>query len=67
MKDDRKFRLAVVFAALLCVLTVAYNIAGEYLIPDIESYVQRRLYYERVISQKGLSMHRAEYWREEGP
>ena len=50
MKDDRKFRLAVVFAALLCVLTVAYNIAGEYLIPDIESYVQRRLYYERVIS-----------------
>lgn len=67
MKDDRKFRLAVVFAAFLCVLTVVYNIAGEYLIPDIESYVQRRLYYERVISQKGLSMHRAEYWREEGP
>jgi hypothetical protein len=64
MKDGRKFSIAVVFAAVLCVLTVAYNVAQEYFIPDIESYVKRRLYYEQVISKKGLSLHKAEYWSE---
>jgi hypothetical protein len=66
MKDERKFRVAVVIAAVLCVLTVAYNVASEYFIPDIEAYVKRRLYYEQVISKKGLSLHRAEYWSEKG-
>jgi hypothetical protein len=66
MRDDRKFKVTVVLTAALCVLAVAYNIAQEYFIPDLEAYVKRRLYYERVISQKGLSLHRAEYWREEG-
>jgi hypothetical protein len=66
MRDERKFKLVAVMAALLCVLGVAYNIASEYLLPDIENYIKRRLYYEQVISKKGLSMHRAEYWREVG-
>jgi hypothetical protein len=66
MKDEKKFRVAVVLAAVLCVLTVAYNVASEYFIPDIEAYVKRRLYYEQVISEKGLSLHRAEYWSEKG-
>lgn len=65
MKDERKFRLAIALGAILCVLAIAYNIAGEYILPDIESYIERRVYYERIISKKGLSLHRAEYWREE--
>jgi hypothetical protein len=68
MRDERKFRFAVFSAALLCVLAIAYNIVSEYFLPDIEGYMKRRLYYERVISKKGLSMHRAMYWREaDGP
>jgi len=66
MTDARKFRLAVVLGVFLCALAVAYNIAGEYLLPDIEAYIERRLYYERVISKKGLSLHPAEYWKEKG-
>jgi hypothetical protein len=64
MRDGRKLSIAVVFAAALCVLTVAYNVAQEYFIPDIEAYVKRRIYYEQVISKKGLSLHKAEYWSE---
>ena len=65
MKDEKKFRLSVIFAAALCVFAIAYNIAEEYVLPDIENYIQRRLYYEKVISRKGLSMHEAKYWREQ--
>ncbi len=46
-------------------MAIAYNISGEYILPDIESYIKRRVYYERVISKKGLSLRRADYWREE--
>ena len=67
MKDERKFRLTVFIASALCALSIAYNVASEYVLPDIEGYFQRKLYYERVISQKGLSLHRADYWREEVP
>jgi hypothetical protein len=66
MRDESKFRFAVVLATLLCTLAVAYNVAQEYFIPDLEAYVKRRLYYEQVISKKGLSLHRAEYWSKEG-
>jgi hypothetical protein len=66
MRDESKFRFAVVLASVLCTLTIAYNIAQEYFIPDLEAYIQRRLYYERVISKKGLSMHEADYWSKEG-
>jgi len=66
MRDERKFRIAAVFATVLCVLAIAYNVAQEYFIPDIEAYIQRRIYYERVISKKGLSMHKADYWSKEG-
>jgi hypothetical protein len=63
MRDARKFKLLSAAAALLCMLSVAYNMASEYILPDIEDYIKRRLYYEQVISKKGLSLHEAEYWR----
>lgn len=53
------------FSLSVCVLAILYNIASEYIIPDMESYIQRKLYYERVISKKGLGLHKAQYWREE--
>jgi hypothetical protein len=65
MKDARKFRLVLFFAASLCVLSIVYNVVSEYVLPDIEGYFKRKLYYESVISKKGLSMHEADYWREE--
>ncbi len=64
MRDEKKFKTAVLFALVLCLLVIAYNVAGEFFIPEIEGYLKRRIYYERVISQKGLSMHEASYWRE---
>jgi|Deesub1362A_J573_1020465.scaffolds.fasta_scaffold00004_283 hypothetical protein len=63
MRDERKFKVFIIFVAVLCVLAIGYNIAEEYFLPDIENYIQRRLYYERVISKKGLSLHEAKYWR----
>ncbi len=64
MKPVTKFKLTVIFGTLLCVLALGSNVALEYFLPDIEGYIKRRVYYERVISKKGLSMHRAEYWKE---
>jgi len=64
VRDEKKFKTAVLFAFALCLLVIAYNVAGEYFIPEIEGYLRRRIYYERVISKKGLSMHNALYWRE---
>lgn len=63
MKDASKFRVAVISGVLLCVLAVAYNFAGEYVLHDVQDYLKRRIYFERVISKKGLSMHEAQYWR----
>jgi hypothetical protein len=65
MKDARKFRLVLFFAASLCVLSIVYNVVSEYVLPEMEGYFKRKLYYESVISKKGLSMHEADYWREE--
>jgi hypothetical protein len=67
MKDEIKFKLAVFIVTALCVLSIVYNVASEYILPDIEGFFKRKLYYERVISQKGLSLHKADYWRKEGP
>ena len=66
MDDAVKLRMAVVLVASLCVLSFAYNVTSEYILPDIEGYLKRRLYYETVISKKGLSMHRTTYWSVEG-
>ena len=62
MDDSKKLKLLVWTTGVLCALTMAVNIAGEYFLPDMKGYIDRRVYFERVISGKGLSMHNAVYW-----
>ncbi len=64
MKDERKFKLLTYFSAILIALTLSYNILQEHLISGIEGYLERKVYYENVISKKGLSLHKGMYWRE---
>lgn len=64
MKDKRKFLLFIVASILLISSAIIFNILGDSS-SDITSYLERRFYYERVISKKGLSLHRALYWRQE--
>ena len=63
MTDDRKFRVFSSLAAILIVLIISYNLSQEYLMTELGGYLKRRIYYETVIKKKGLSLHRAEYWR----
>ena len=65
MTDEKRFRILLSSAALLTVAAISYNVLQEYVMPDIEGYWQRRLYYERVISKKGLALHKGMYWKEE--
>lgn len=64
MTDEKKFRILLSLAALLTVAAISYNVLQEYVMPDIEGYWQRRLYYESVISKKGLTLHKGMYWKE---
>lgn len=64
MTEQRKFRTLIVIAVMLTALVILQNVAKEYFMADIEGYAKRRLYYERTISQKGLSEHKGMYWRE---
>jgi hypothetical protein len=65
MKDTRKFRLIMFIAVMLTAMVILQNVAKEYFMADIEGYVRRRLYYERTISQKGLSEQKGMYWKEQ--
>lgn len=65
MKDTRKFRVIMVAAVMLTAMVILHNVAQEYFMADMEGYVKRRLYYERTISQKGLSEKKGMYWREQ--
>ena len=64
MNDTKKFHMLIAAATTLVVLILAYTIAQEYLMPDIEGYLQRKSYYERVITKKGLDLHPGLYWKE---
>lgn len=64
MTDENKFRILLSSAALLTVAAISYNLLQEYVMPDIEGYWQRKLYYERVISKKELTLHKGMYWKE---
>jgi hypothetical protein len=50
-------------AALVC-LVLLHPILRERVMPDIEGYLERKAYYEKVISKKGLSFHKGLYWKE---
>ena len=64
MNDTKKFRLTIFTTILLVFLILSYNIFGEYFMEEVGGYLQRRIYYERVISKKGLSLHKGMYWKE---
>ncbi len=64
MHDTRKGRLLLTLTIALMVLVLAYTALTEFGIADMEGYIQRRLYYERSISGKGMDLHKAMHWRE---
>ena len=59
-----KFKILLAVSTVLIFSALAYNIFEEVFFRDIEGYVQRRLYYERVISRKGLDLHKGMHWKE---
>jgi hypothetical protein len=65
MSDLKKFYVLIFLSILLVIFIIINNLLEERLSRDLLSYLERRYYYERVISKKGLSLERARYWREE--
>jgi hypothetical protein len=63
MKDDGKLRVTVILSTLFVASVLSYNILQEYFMTEFGSYLKRRIYYEKVISSKGLTLHDAKYWR----
>lgn len=63
--DIKKAKLLTACSAALVGLVLAYNLIEDYVSPILEGYVQRRIYYETVISKKRLSEHRAMFWKEQ--
>jgi hypothetical protein len=64
MKGERKFFLALLLSSALVGLIILNNGLGEALTEKLSGYAKRRVYYERVISRKGLSLHEGQYWKE---
>jgi len=63
VSDSSRLSLVLWGILVLCALTVSFNIASEYFLPELEGYVSRRMHYEKVISKKGLSMYKARHWK----
>jgi hypothetical protein len=64
MSDTKKFNILIKVMTAIIVLILSYNIFQEYIMTGVGDYVKRRMYYERVISKKGLSLHKGMYWKE---
>ena len=64
MTDSTRFKILLFASTTLVGLILSYSIIQEYVVFDIDAYLQRRSYYERVISKKGLSLHKGLYWKE---
>lgn len=64
MTDSRKFRLLTGAAASLVLLVLFTGMLQDSILPELEGYIRRRIYYERVISTKGLGLHEGMYWKE---
>ncbi len=63
MKDEKKFKVLVILSTALIICMLSYNVLQEYFMTEIGGHLKRRLYYEKVILKKGLTLHNAEYWR----
>ncbi len=64
LPDTKKFKALMYAVTALAFLVLSYAVLQEYVMPGLGSYVQWRLHYERVISKKGLSLHKGMYWKE---
>jgi hypothetical protein len=64
MKGEGKVFLVLLLSSLLVGLIILNNGLGEAITEKFTAYTKRRLYYERVISRRGLSLHEGQYWRE---
>ncbi|MBI4689020.1 MAG: hypothetical protein HY754_01910 [Nitrospirae bacterium] len=64
MTDSGKFRILIFITTVLTVLILSFNMFEEYFMAGIGDYLKRRVYYEKVILKKGLSLHRGMYWKE---
>ncbi len=63
MKDEKKIRLSVILSTALIIFVLSYNVFQDYIMTEVGGHLKRRLYYEKVILKKGLTLHNAEYWR----
>jgi hypothetical protein len=64
MNDGEKIKGLIASAVILVLLVLSYAVLQDTVLPGMEGYLQRRLHYERVISTKGLSLHKGMYWKE---
>ncbi|MEN8264653.1 MAG: hypothetical protein ABFR82_14465 [Nitrospirota bacterium] len=63
MKEEKKFRILTVLSTLLIIFILSYNVFQDYITTEIGGHLKRRLYYEKVILKKGLTLHKAKYWK----
>jgi hypothetical protein len=63
MKDDKKFKIFSIISTVLVICILSYSIFQEYLATELGGYLKRRLYYEKVILKKGLTLHEGKYWK----
>lgn len=64
MTGEKKSKILILVTTVLTILILSYNLLQEYLMPEMEGYIKRRLYYEGTISKKGISLHKGMYWKE---
>ncbi len=65
MSDGKRFYILLLLSAVIVLAIIVNNLFENRFSSELGFYIQRRYYYERVISKKGLSLHRAVYWRED--
>ena len=64
MTDQRKFDLAMIAGVVLVMLALGSTTVLDPLLAGLGERIQWRSHYEKVISRKGLSLHRGVFWKE---
>lgn len=63
MSDEKKFRIAAILSSVLVVLCLANAVFQEHFAHELFGYMKRHIYYSRIVSKRGLSLHEGQYWR----
>lgn len=64
-EDDSSRFVRLAWAATVLILFVlTTNIMQDSVLGRGGEYIKRRIYYEKVLSRKGLSLHKGSYWKE---